>query len=806
MIQMSSTIPAKTPNTWQQKIIPFAVRGIFVTLTLLPIINIIFIIATTGENNMANDAWRFAILIDKVLEGTYHWQNIFRDTFINNHVLVLPLFINIGVAYFAHWNVYFSIYLGIGLVALKVILIYDAFTCLVKNPFSYLLWPLLVALAFSVSQISTFESDFGSIIEALTQLGFVFGIWGLVRFSERWSGIILMAIGGIIACWSRGSGPLVWPVYLIGLSLLNFRRVSYYVVWFIIGVLATFPYLYFQFLKKIPGETNSIITLFNFPLIVQAIGWPFAENFSLQMAYSRGLAGVVLCLIGVGILFLVKRNKLQFTQSTPALMLIIFSIINMWQVSVFRSWLVPWYASPFMLFWIGLLGLAYVLLKNNITELSKPKLYHKFILFLSRIWSIIFVGILVFFYLTSNLTYRDKSFLLRQRSPVSASCLRNYKTAPTYCEQTLFAWGPGNLRQFLTVGEILERHHLSVFAPHQRWTLQGDFILDNVRLEDKPGSGRIFWTKDLKNKAVPFSDYQHLNLFLVSPNSAEWTVSLPKNLKQAEFHSAVAISQSAPHNRLSDGLKFEVGIESAGQPPWIAITQYIPSDAPPLWKPIQVPLSQYAGQTIKIRLGSQMGANLIGDWLVYRYPYIDVTIDPNVSVGLDQEMGIHPSNTDQSPSLAKSTKQDFLLYPINPGSWKINDMQLIANESGASATWIVGNNPMMEYSKPFRECLSDYTYLYVRMATSENINPSVVKFVFQINGSAENKIERTMSLLTDGKVHEYTYDLKLLELNSKSRITGLQFYPVTQGTSSSESRIQISDLRLIRSDQDSFCL
>jgi hypothetical protein len=799
----------KHAKSLRNRILNIAGIGIVVVLGLLPILHITIILITTGTNNISADNLLTVPLINQVLNGSYQWRNYLHDTFINGHVQAWDILIQILSAYLAHWNVFTLLYLGIVLGIIKLILLYDAFTLFFQNSKKYLLFPILSALIFSTSQISTFEFDWYTIMVNLSQLGLVFGIWGLVRFSERWRGVLLMAMGGIVASWSSGSGPLVWPTFLIGLILLNYRRVTHYVVWIITAVLTTFPYLYYTIIKSNPNPYDTPlpkINLFKFKLIVQSVGWPFAQSFSHEMAYSRGLIGWALCFIGLGILLSGRFNKKNLAPLAPGLMLIVYSIFNIWQISIFRDELTPWYASYFMVFWIGLLGLAFTMWMNRERKPTKITSLSKVVFFFTPFWSVIFIVSLLLFYLTSNLSYADKSYFLQFRSPASNSCLRNYKTAPTYCEWYLYSWQLDHIEELFQMAESLERHHLSVFAPHQQWTLQGDFILDNVRLHKTPGISDIFWTADSSNIPTPFYDYRHLNLFLHSPNYIDWTMTLPQNLKQAVFHSAIAISKLAPNEPQADGVIFEVSVEPQGKPREILYGKQVLADQRD-WQPFSIPLTEYAGRTITLRLSSNPGNNITHDWAMYRYPFIDVELNPTEAMDKDQKIEIRPSNTDLSPMIAVPTPNDLQFDVDNPQLWKTARMKLTTEQTSSGDSWIVRKDPIMEYNQAMNVCLADYTHFYVKMAASQDINNRAVQFYYKLNN--QNDFDEAHSImvpiLADDKMHEYTYDIKLMEQNSQSRLTGIRLDPVMDGKPSGKSWVNIADFRLIRGSEPSAC-
>jgi hypothetical protein len=537
-------------------------------LTLLPIFNIISIISSTGANNPSNDYLRFAQLIGRILDGTYNWQNYFRDTFYNGHCLALLVLVWLAVVKLADWNVYVEMYIGIALFALELCLLHAAFTCHADFPRSlfrplrlrWLLWPLLAALVFAVSQISIFTFGGLALQMGLDQIGIALGIWGLIRFPRRWFGIGLMALGGAIATLSWSGGIMAWPMFLIGLILLKFRQVLHYSAWLAVGLLVSLPYVVFMVLQPTPVaiKTARIVSVLNLQYIASAIGQPFVNGIGMNFtptfrAELYGGLGILLCLVGMLILW-VRRSAPLLTQSVPAVMLISYGLLSIWQISVFRNTLAPWYTTPAITFWIGLLGLAYTIVGNCRYSPLEGAWVEKTIRLIDPVWGLTVLVALGLLYATSNVSYEDKTFHLASRSPASAACLRNYQTAPTYCEGYLFQWGVGSPSAVSALAQPLERHHLSVFAPRQQWTLQGDFILSNVHINEKRYVPGIVWSAGLTASPTPWSSYKHLNLFLHTPNAISWTFTLPPNVKQADFHSAIAISESAPREPIADGV------------------------------------------------------------------------------------------------------------------------------------------------------------------------------------------------------------------------------------------------------------
>ncbi|MDX1427127.1 MAG: hypothetical protein R3206_04815, partial [Salegentibacter mishustinae] len=329
----------------------------FILLTFIPIFRLINFLLTTGANNPSTDDVAFIPVIDQILSGNYNWLKFPIDVFGNGHFVALPILFQTGISFLLDGNIYFMLMMGVGISAINLVLIHDSLTKLKKSKLSILLWPLIAFLLFLPSNISTFEFPLASFQFNLNQFGLVLGIWGLVRFRGEWKGVFVMVLGGVIASLSWGGGPLTWPVFLMGLVFLNYRRVGYYLFWLLAFLISSFPYIYFQLFAEPLGKNHPFLSIFNLPLIVKGVGWPLVSFFPVEKAHIIGILGLGVLLINLGFI-LFKRNKQKTMQSSAALMLIVYSLLNIWQISLFRESYAPWYSHSFILFWIGLIGLG----------------------------------------------------------------------------------------------------------------------------------------------------------------------------------------------------------------------------------------------------------------------------------------------------------------------------------------------------------------------------------------------------------------------------------------------------------------
>ena len=603
-----------------------------VMLTLVPIVRMAAIVLGNGADTPSSDDIALVThLIGPVFDGGYQWSHYFRDTFDNTHALVLPGLVYLVVAALTHLNTYVILVGGIMVATGRLILLHGGLNRASERPWERLaLWPLLAALTFSASQVSLFEQGFSSMSVGLGQFGVALGVWGLARFPGRWRGIWLMALGGVIATFSCGCGLLAWPAFLLGLILLGFRRAGAYVVWAAAATLTALPYVAFLLLWPIPGAQEAAVHSLARALAVPVLllGLPLAQQFARPIAGVVGLVGGVLAATGL-LLVWRGRTPARVVRAAPALMLIAYSLGVAVQIGLFRGRLAPWYTYVGAEFWIGLLGLACALRPERATGARQPGPFLGIGAAPRRAWRTATLATLAILYATSNLTWADKSIFLRTRSPASAACVRHYRVAPLGCAQLLQPYSSGTLDALVALARPLERHQLGPFAPHQEWTLQGDRALELLGAPGGAADGGGRWSTDLSARSVAPTDPGHLNLLLRPPDTLTWTVRVPDNATRADFRSAIAVGGvPAPG---APPVLFEIAIARPDEPYQALVSRPLAA-AERRWQPVTVPLGAYAGQQVTIRL-SVVGAPDTGAWGAYRYPVLDLTVDPSRSAG-----------------------------------------------------------------------------------------------------------------------------------------------------------------------------
>jgi hypothetical protein len=768
---------------------------------------LVYILATTGANTPSSDDEQFIpFFLDQIMSGGYNWMHFPRDTFQNTHVTMIPALAYVGLAYLDHLNVYHALYLGLLLAGIKLLLVHDAFsTSLEKTQrtIRLLLWPVLSWLIFSVCQLSVFEHAFQSLKTGFNEAGLALGIWALVRFKQRWTAILLMGLGGIVASFSFACGLILWPLLLAGMILTGFRKKAHYAALAVAAAVAVAPYADLLYFHKVPGRQSAIASLFNPAMLINYLGRPFTNSSGVnyeRMAVSEaaGLIGVMLLAAGIWIVWR-KRREAGIEQATPALIMTAFSILGGLQIMLYRVQIAPWYITFAMDFWVGLVGLAVVIWCGS--SRSGPAVggawQHERA---ARVWSIAVIATIIGFYIPSNRTRSDKSFFLRTRAPVSAACVRNYGTAPTYCEQTLVPWEVGFSGYLAHLARPLDKHDLSVFAPHQEWTLQGAFILDSVRLHEAAGSPEIYWSPDRSGAKAEFNDYNHLNLVLAPPNWLSWSISLPAGLESAVLHSAVSLAAAGTPSTANSGVTLSVDVEESGIPARRGFSWAL-GRGENGWHSFTVPLTEYAGKSITLKLSATSESS--GARGLFRYPYIDVSVKDQADRGESVDV-VHPSNTDLSAGFPAPGPSDFHLDMAEAGKWNAEGLVAAPSADPSAKAWqISDSNPSLEYTGPMDVDLSGYSRFFIKMAASPEIDHRAVRIYYKTDPRQEfnEGMVLVIPLLADGEIHTYTYDLKLTGIR-RSRLAGIKIVPVRPPSLSATNQVQIADFGLIRGGQE----
>jgi hypothetical protein len=564
-------------------------KAVALLLAFLPPARMAWIVFTNGENNLSNDYLGRLSLVGSMLEGTCSLGKFVGEAWIggaHSGLAIFPIYyLN---ARLFHWSVRVELGLGLALVGATLALL----TAAIPRDTRWLLLPLLSLLLFSTSRVTVLTFGECALQYGFSQLGIAIGIYALARWRER--PIVLataLASGGVLASWSWGGGIMVWPLLVVALALQRTRQVAAWVI-LAVGVTAGLaqyawllpPHLEATRVGNAPWTTKARIFL-------DVLGRPFVNGIAHADLNAWSQAVGAAALLGLAVfLFLLRR---RFRELLVPLFLIGWALLVAAQIALVRVAVAPWYASPMALLWAGLLWLF----------ATSPVPFRS-----AGILAVALPSLIVQF------TWEDKSFYLPSRSPASAACLREWRTAPPECHALVFQWGnQGQPGELALLGDALEHRGLSVFGPRRTYLLQGDFRVGRIRLE--PESSPSFFSDDgITRRDV--DDFRRLD-FVLSPGSiVSWRVDLPPNLKSVRFMTR---ARATPGDPLL-GRAARVSVVAEGSSALLDERMFLPRETA---RPLSVDLSSLAGKRITLRLAAeetQPGATP----LIFEAPKIEI--------------------------------------------------------------------------------------------------------------------------------------------------------------------------------------
>jgi hypothetical protein len=770
------------------KLLRFSTRNIFnvigiifiIALSLIPVYRMSSIALTVGENNLSNDYITFSKTIIPIVNNQFTLKD-WSQTCYRGGCEPLTLYVIALIAKLSHWNVFTEIGFSIGISIFSVFLLYHILADRKYNLQRLWLLVIISGLLFSFTCISTYTFGQAAVYTTLGLFGLCIGLYGLKFYANTYKGLIFIIIGGWISAWSYGAGILSIFILFIGL-LLWFRKKVFYLLWVISSIVIGFPYIYSMFLNQ-PNSAgnNQIISLFRFSWVIQLIGTYFSNGFGLlpfstnEVLFSSnpllfGYSGIIFLIIGL--FFMIRFYGIRNIKNYyPEIGLILFGIGTAWITSVIRIAITPWYVMSMAPFWIGLVGIYYsMFIEKNNFRLKIP--------ILIKIVSIIFFSVIVILYVHSNIQYEDKIFHIKSRAPVSVSCLRNYKTAPTFCEPYLFQWTPGNPAYMFDLGSILENNQLSVFAPHQEMSLQGDYLFNSVKIHSSHQGTNPYWV-DNSGNYTQWSDYHHLNLALPVYSSIDWIIDVPKELVNGKFSTQIAMDPfqkgkgDIKHNTI---LKIKI---STSDGHLVEIQSYLLSaqDVHANWIPVEFPITSYRGKKLIISI-TQESVGGVGQTIYLRYPKISIEIAKKQA---------EITYIYQPENIININKQPYIynLLPISSrpdiGINQLSYNNLLNNISTNTLSNIKDKTGEIVFQKNGNDCISIDSNLYITVTS--NVSPSLMAGynfslinISYIGNDGENYDDQEiLPMLKDGKKHTYSYPLKII--NNLSYLTRVKLIP-----------------------------
>lgn len=714
-------------------------------LAAAPIIAMTWWVLEAGTEAHSNDYVLWAPLMKRLFDGTLPWPGYFRATFLGGcHSFALPVLVTAAIASLTHWSIRATLLFAIGLSVAKVGLFTSAFTVGAPRWQRLLALPVISWLFFSPAHVEVFTFGFTATHVGLAEVLFALTVWAITRFPDT-RGWALSLVGATLATWSWGSGLVVWPVVAFA-WLLHRRRAWAEVVAFALwAALALSPYLLFSDL----AETAP--TKHDWWLGLEAFGWPFSANFNHVRARWVGAIGVTLFALGATLLW---RRRARLGPAIPALASMAYSLGLMVLVAVFRGQLNPWYSTTCGLFWVGLFGLLLWVGREEVAPLVA----------LTAVLALL---------LATNGGFESKARYLRSRGFTAAACLRNFRTAPAVCEAALFQWKHGNPQDIWVLGEALEKHGWGVFAPHQVWTLQGDYALENVDVESPPAAPEPMWRAPGREGASQPLDYRQLDFVIPEGARVHWQVRLPRALEQARFRTRL---------RADEGARVRLWASAASGRTLLMADWVAPGVE------TDVDLSLLAWQDTQVRLSLETDG-VDGD-----LSSVLVLSAPRIELDLAETP---PRQLSYAMPFTRSSAADVVLAPQQ--GWGLSDARRVSPTRFAG-----GPKSLLRWQGPLEVCLADLRTISVTGAPSADIRYRELHVYYLLDG-AQTLTEANSFYLSmySGPPRPYSVSVPLLGHARGARLTGLAVrFPVAP---SGSGEFELSEVRLGRREGPTRC-
>jgi hypothetical protein len=731
---------------------------------IVPALIVASIVLTHGENAISNDFVRHIGPLDRMLSGGYDLRDYFRDTFlVGSHSTALPFAFHLLSAKFFDWHINAGLTAGIILSLLRVWLLV-AIAGLGwrergwRQPWHWLLALPIAGLVFSATQISTYFGRDLSLTFTLTLLGVVLAVWALCARPPVASTLVIACAGGVIATWSSGAGPFVWPVIVLGMVFAGWRRWQHYLAVIVIGAAAVLPYvLYLDPGASSAGRTSER-NLLPIEYFVASIGWPLVNDLDSTRALTYGIVGLALLAAGVVGLVLMRR-RVPGLRGDPRVravtLLLAYWFCGTYVIAAFRGkggveGLLPWYTAPFMVFWIALALLAWTVLTRQRVETERPS-RNRFTAGATG-WSALALTVTFGLLAVTSTSWRDKGPGIDGRSPMTASCLLDWRNAPPICEHYVFTWGIRPENDSRKLASALEKHELSVFGQRQVRLLQGDWVLDNVHFSDsKPFSdNQPYWTggqlfSGTSRKTTP----ERLTLVMSKRSLLIWDVPLPKKVADAVL--------------VLEGIGKAKGVQ-------ISINGKV----------------QKLRERYALKKGSPLSVELaaLGREVRIEAPRVEYRV---------------PDGASTKPVPVDSWSEGLLLDDIDLTSPTVRTSRIKKNGDG----WILQRSPkfFVEMKEPY--CASPDSEFRFSMRVDKPVEPHIAALFWRERGRQKFAPgdHVLIPVRTDGKWHDYRFALRLLSDNGrpwKGCIEEIIFSPLAQGAKGRRVPVQIRDVGFTR--------
>lgn len=745
--------------------------------SILPVLYYVFLIVTTCSDSLSNDYLAITPLITAVALGGLKGGNLIDQVFYGVHFALTPVLVSALNCVLLHWSPRAELLGGLMLAVAKTLLLWHCVKTRDRYGSAILLF-LLSLVQFGGSQASVFLYGMTSICWGFVTTGFALSLWALVKLQNRALAITLMLTGGLVSSFTEANVPPCWLALLIPIVFWRPVKVLPFVLWLVGGLIGIAPYAYLALCKG-AGAAGHHSRVFNFAGVLDLLGRLLLNDTVTICSASKTaqlIGGLAIILAGLLLGLLYKyRTEVSRARVVTALSLILYGLGSAYILAVFRATIAPWYVSMTSLFWSGLC----ILLVESWSLLARKGLRHSKLLAIYSLIAAVSSLTLVLLYSLTNFSYRDKDWFRRSHSPSSQSVMRQYQTAPTYGIAALTA---GELVDYETVMSSLAtiyKHGWVANRPHQSCSLQGDFVLAKVAVNqplDRPG---LIWIEDRDlAKSAHWDVPEHLNAYLPQSASIIWQVDVPLATSMAQLTTAVALPVVT--SGASGDHKLQLQIRDADNQILLSNMDF---NALKDWSSINIDLTQWRGRRISIAITAAKGE------IVLRYPEVRFVL----SQVLAPKPDTYPSNVQGSEFYPKQTDQDLVFVSSDAALWHFNGLEQVDKEPNVFTQ--KSTSPSMIYAPALDIDIAKFSHFCIGVAVPNSLTSH--NLCVQLTRNNADIVQFIIPLLRSDKMQNYSYDLKLCGFKYGDRITGLTVMPVYIQPAINLDKIKIGTMRLI---------
>jgi hypothetical protein len=595
--------------------------NLFITLlALVPPIAIAWFIIERGVNMPYLDQWENSVLIALgAANGTLTPADIVRQNF--DHRLVFSNLLTLFLTYTTNWNLKVEMFVVFGVALANLGLLAALFRLHSQKllvaaliPFSLLIFMIRANSIWVWSML---------ISTPLSMMFLLLGLLILKRNPVGWKPLIGAAVCAVCMSLCLLQGFIGWPLLLLALLMLGYRKPAYLAVWVAIAavtILLYFTNYDFSLLGanedgNSAGLVTSIDKLIGYtftymgnPFVMPTSEWRF-------VASGLGIAGLVLALLNTAFLGLRTRRLTDLT---------VWLVLGLWawgsglltafgRSHVFpdllpQQPLIDRYVPPPALFWIAFIAIA-ILVLGRIAQGDRTPF--------ARALMVANIALLVV--ITPLYGYVNFMTLNRERPmpPGTEECMLRFQgsrnlscLARSYLKQT-------TLPDLVERINGLARYGLTEFAGTTPLYTE-DIPLYTVERQVTVGTDAAYRLYD-PTEGQQFFVYQQ-----PAPGQTEFRLTVP-DTDQPIFLGGGITWDRVEGNQGSDAIiQFRIGVRlEDGSSAVLGTITYDPAVDSGI-KPFRVTLNEYRGQTIRVVLQTSNPDNLTTNLPLWIDPVIFV--------------------------------------------------------------------------------------------------------------------------------------------------------------------------------------